>query len=189
MNKEELLELKNEFIKLQDKRNEMINLMIKIEEQKEKPEVKKYLELIELFQEKTNKLNNFYKKTDDELLSLVLSKTKITPSKEIYVYIGTYKYSNEIDIIHSTSDIKVSRYDTNADYVVYYNLEDRYDTRIEIPYSKMKEFESLNNIIFPQNVLSKERYFYELQFEYFKTLILNSEEEANEMINKLIKRK
>ena len=43
---------------------------------------------------------------------------KITPTNDIYVYIGTYKYSDEIDIVHCSNDILVDRNNNKADYDV-----------------------------------------------------------------------
>lgn len=187
MKKEELLNLRLELEDLKDKRNKVIIINEEINKLKETPEVKRYLELIELFKENTTgRMSGFDKFSDDDLLNIAISKSKITPSEEIYVYMGTYKYTNEIDIIHAANDIPVSRLNNSADYVLYYNLEARYDKRIEIPYIHANEFESTHKIIIPKNVVSREKYFYELQHEYFETIVLKSEEEAKKLINKLI---
>lgn len=104
---------------------------------------------------------------------------------------GTYKYNNEMDIIHAPNDIRVNRNDKDADYVVYYNLEARahsFEGHVEIPYSKADEFELAHKIIVPKNVISRESYFYDLQEEYYETVILESEDKAIERINKLVKK-
>ena len=103
---------------------------------------------------------------------------------------GTYKYIHEVDIVHAPHDIRVNRNDKDADYVVYFNLEARthsFDGTIEIPYSNANEFESTHKIIVPKNVISRESYFYDLQEEYYETVILESEDKAIEKINKLVK--
>ena len=117
-----------------------------------------------------------------------MGDTKITPDEEIYVYMGSYKYNNEIDIIHGSHDIPVSRANDDADYVVYQNLEAKYYETVQIPYLKADEFESTHKIIIPQNVVSRQRYFYDLQSEYFETMIFESPEKAKEKVNRLIRK-
>lgn len=190
MKSEELKKLKTEFKQLQEKRNEILKIKKEILCLKEKNDVKRYLELINLFQEKTTgRYSEFDTVNDEKLLNIALSKVNIKPDDQIYVYMGTYKYSPEIDIIHGSNDILVSRTNQNADYVIYKNLEARYNGIVEIPYKKVDDFEKKHRIIVPQNVVSKERYFYELQTEYFKIMILESPESATRKINELIKSK
>ena len=55
-------------------------------------------------------------------------------------------------------------------------------------YKKADEFESTHKIIFPQNVASKQRYFYDLQSEYFETMVFESPEKAKEKVNRLIRK-
>ena len=45
-------------------------------------------------------------------------------SNGIYVYLGTYKYTDEIDIVHSPHDIRVPYDSTVSDYRVYQNIEE-----------------------------------------------------------------
>ena len=97
---------------------------------------------------------------------------------------------DEIDIVHSSADIPVSRTCSDADYVIYRNLESKYyNGTIEVPYQKALEFEQTHKVIFPQNTINKERYFYDLQIDYLETMILESPEKAYEKINKLINNK
>ena len=41
---------------------------------------------------------------------------------------------------------------------------------------------------FPQNVANKQRYFYNLQSEYFETMVFESPEKAKEKVNRLIRK-
>ena len=110
MKTEELKILKKKVEKLQTKRKEVLTLQEEIALLEEKEEVKKYLNLLDLLDKKTTGRNaNIDKITDEEIINIALRETKITPDEEIYVYLGTYKYNNELDIVHSLSDIPVSK--------------------------------------------------------------------------------
>lgn len=190
MKKEELLKIKEELIKLKNERDEILKLEGEIKVLEQNETVKKYLDLLDLYDESlSGRKKNFNKKTDDDLLKIVINNNDITPREDIYVYIGTYKYSDEIDIVHGPSDIPVSRNAKDANYVIYYNLESKYYDSVEIPYKKYLEFESKHTIIIPENIVSRKKYFYDLQKQYFDLLINESEEKANEMINKLVRKK
>lgn len=189
MKPEELKRLKEKFEQLRSKQNEVLNIQKEIELLKESKEVKRYLNLLEILNEKTTGRNaGIGEFTDKKMINIALRYIDITPDEEIYVYLGTYKYNNEIDIEHGSSDIPVSRTNQSADYVLYQKLESKNDDSVQIPYAKASEFEKTHKIIIPKNVASRERYFYELQSEYFETMVLKSPEEAKEKVNRLIKK-
>lgn len=189
MKSEDLKKLKERVKQLQTKRNEVLEIQKEISELEETEGVKRYLELQDILQEKTTGRNTgFDRFTDEKLISIALGEINIIPDEEIYVYIGTYKYNREIDIVHCSNDVLVSRNNRDADYVIYQNLESKYNGIIEVPYKEADEFETNHKIIFPQNVVSREAYFYKLQAEYFETMILESPEIASIKINKLIKK-
>lgn len=189
MKKEELNELKEKVNQLKKERNKVLEIQAEIKRLEETEEIKRYLNLLELLKEKTTGRNtNIGKCTDKKIIDIAVCNTKITPDDEIYVYLGTYEYSDEVDIIHGSNDIPVSRSNHNADYVLYQNLESKNHEHVQIPYAKVDEFESTHKIIIPQNVTSKQGYFYDLQSEYFETMIFESPEKAKEKVNRLIKR-
>ena len=184
---EELNELKEKVEQLIKKRDKVLEIQEEIKRLEETDEIKRYLYLLDLFQEKTSGRNTGIEKyTNKEIIDIAVGNTKITPDEEIYVYMGTYKYNDEIDIIHGSNDIPVSRANHDADYVVYQNLEAKYYETVQIPYLKADEFESTHKIIIPQNVVSRQRYFYDLQSEYFETMVFESPEKAKEKVNRLI---
>ena len=186
---EELQELKEKVEQLIKKRNEVLEIQEEIKKLEETDEIKKYLNLLNLFKEKTTGRNiGIEKFTNKKIIDIAVSNTTITPDEEMYVYIGTYKYNNEIDIVHGSRDILVNRNDHKANYVLYQNLEAKYYETVQIPYKKADEFESTHKIIFPQNVASKQRYFYDLQSEYFETMVFESPEKAKEKVNRLIRK-
>ena len=189
MKNEELKLLKEKFEQLQTKRNEALNLQKEIALLEETEDVKKYLHLLNILNEKTSGRNtgitNF---TDRDIINIALREARITPDEETYVYLGTYKYNNEVDIVHGASDFLVNRNDKNADYVLYQLLESYYCDNVQIPYKEADEFENTHRVIIPRNVKSNERYFYDLQAEYFETMILKSPEEASQNIKRLLKK-
>lgn len=189
MKKEELKILKETVKQLQEKRDEVLKLQKEIALLEESEEVKKYLHLLNKLEEKTTGRNTGIDKfTDKVIIDIALGKMKITADAEIYVYLGTYKYNNEIDIVHGSDDIPVSRGNQDADYVLYQNLESKYYDSIQVPYINAEEFENTHKIIIPKNVVNRQSYFYELQSEYFETMIFKSPEEANQKIKRLLKK-
>lgn len=115
-----------------------------------------------------------------EILEIKKEISELEENEEVKRYLKLQ------DILEN--DILVSRNNRDADYVIYQNLESKYNGTIEVPYKEADEFEINHKIIFPQNVVSREAYFYKLQAEYFETMILESPEIASKKINKLIKK-
>ena len=148
MKNEDLKNLKEILEQLQDKKDEILELKKEIAELEKNTEVKKYLNLLDTLEEKKSKQNKEFENfSDSKLVAIALKKINITPDEEIYVYLGTYKYNDEIDVIHGANDILVSRLNPKADYVRYQNLEAIYDGIIEVPYNQAAEFEETHKII------------------------------------------
>ena len=187
MKSEEIELLRENYYSLVKEKQELLALKKRILELEQTSEVKEYLDLV-------NRVNSKHcskEKSNRELIRDAINFSNITPTNDIYVYIGAYKYSSESEIIHDSSIYLASRNDHTADYVVYYNLEaKRYNLNfsIKIPYEKAGEFESKYNVIFSER-FDKEAYFYDLQDEYFTTVILESEEKAMSKIKKIIIKK
>ena len=114
-----------------------------------------------------------------EILEIKKEISELEENEEVKRYLKLQ------DILEN--DILVSRNNRDADYVIYQNLEFKYNGTIEVPYKEADEFETNHKIIFSQNI-SREAYFYKLQAEYFETMILESPEIASKKINKLIKK-
>lgn len=188
MKSEELKKLKERVQQLKQERDRVLSIQSEIKRLEETEEVKKYLELLDVYEEKTTGRNTGIESyTDETIIDIALGNTTITPDEDIYVYMGSYKNNNEIDIVHGSNDFPVSRANHDADYVVYQNIESHYWETIEIPYVKADDFEANHKIIVPQNVVSRQRYFYDLQREYFETMINESPEKAKEKVLKRIK--
>lgn len=189
MKNEELKVLKEKVNQLQAKRNEVLNLQKEKALLEESEEVKRYLNLLDILYEKTSGRNTGIDKfTDREIINIALGEINLTPNEDIYVYLGTYKYNNEVDIVHGSYDIPVSRSNHDADYILYQKLESKYCDSVQIPYKKAFEFEKTHKIIILQNVASRQRDFYDLQSEYFETMVFESPEKAKEKVNRLIRK-
>lgn len=191
MRNEELIKLRENYNELINERNKILALKSKIEKLENDPIVKEYLDSVSEYEDiKAKHVYPVEEKEGSYFVRRAVDKTSITPREDYYVYMGTYKHTSEIDIIHAANDIRVNRNSKDADYVVYYNLEARvhsFEGTVEVPYSKADEFESTHKIIVPKNVVSSNSYFYDLQEEYYETAILESEAKAIEKVNKLVK--
>ena len=97
----------------------------------------------------------------------------------IYVYLGTYKYTDEIDIVHSPHDIMVPYDSPVADYRVYQNIEE-YSYK-QIPISKCEQFEKERTIL-NRKVPITSKGFYEIQKDFFIRAIKVNQESAKKMI-------
>ena len=94
-------------------------------------------------------------------------------------YLGTYKYTDEIDIIHSSHDISVSYDSPVADYRVYQNIEEW--SSKQIPISKCEQFEKAYTIL-NQKVSITRKGFYEIQKDFFIRAIKVNQESAKKMV-------
>lgn len=190
----ELQQLRDKYNSLIEEKERLIDLSNKIKELKKLPVIQEYLESTEEYKQIRSKdytNDGLENQPNSYFVRNAFSHLDITPRNDYFVYMGTYRHTTEVDIEHGANDIEVSRNDKSADYVIYYNLEARthsIDSSVIIPYSEADKFESTHKIIFPKNTLFKEKYFYDLQDEYYETAILESQEEAINKINKLVRK-
>ncbi len=180
--KHELLLFLKEELKSIKQENEEYNQRIKrIKELQKDPNVIEYLKLINL-------VNNDLKqiKTSDKEIILTyyhhyLHKIQKEDTNDIYVYLGTYKNNEEVDIIHGSSDFRVNYNSSEADYRIYKNIEYPYGERIAI--NMCDEFEK-NHIVLKPKSYFKEREYYEIQKDFFAHAIKTNQESAKKMILK-----
>lgn len=190
----ELQQLRDKYNSLIEEKERLIYLSNKIKELKKLPVIQEYLESTKEYKQIRSKdytNDGLENQPNSYFVRNAFSHLDITPRNDYFVYMGTYRYTTEVDIEHGANDIEVSRNDKSADYVIYYNLEARthsIDSSVIIPYSEADKFESTHKIIFPKNTLIKEKYFYDLQDEYYETAILESQEDAINKINKLVRK-
>lgn len=190
----ELQQLRDKYNSLIEEKERLIDLSNKIKELKKLPVIQEYLESTKEYKQIRSKdytNDGLENQPNSYFVRNAFSHLDITPRNDYFVYMGTYRHTTEVDIEHGANDIEVSRNDKSADYVIYYNLEARthsIDSSVIIPYSEADKFESTHKIIFPKNTLFKEKYFYDLQDEYYETAILESQDDAINKINKLVRK-
>ena len=100
-------------------------------------------------------------------------------SNGIYVYLGTYKYTDEIDIVHSPHDISVHYDSPVADYRVYLNIEEWYSK--QIPILRCEQFEKERTILNPKVPITSKG-FYDIQKDFFIRAIKVNQESAKKMV-------
>lgn len=111
---------------------------------------------------------------------------KQNETNKIYVYLGTYKYTDEIDIVHSAVDERKKYNDPKANYRMYRDLE-QYDTLI-LSIKDSSVFEKENIIIKPNSIFL-EREYYKIQEEFFDEILKSNQKKAKKRIlNKYIKK-
>lgn len=188
MKPEEMNLLRKRYYDLKGQKEKIMKVKMELLELEKSSEVQRYLELVGEYQEiRDEGIADIENKDDDFFIRRAINFSKITPTNDIYVYIGAYKYNYETDIIHGASDYLVGRGDVTADYFVYYNLEERYRNSVVVPYQEVNEFEKRHHIIIPKEFFNRDYYFSRLQEEYFKTIVLESEEQAFLKVKKLFK--
>ena len=187
MKEQELKALKETYEQLKTKRDEVNAIKKEIKELEETEEVKKYFQLKNDLKVKTSGGDTNIDCFDDkQLITIAVSSIDITADEEVYVYLGSYKYNYEMDIEHGSSDYPVKRNSPEVDYVEYGVLGSKYNDTIVVPKKELELVRRNHKIIYPEDAVSNERYFYDLQNEYFEAMILKTPEEAEAMINKLV---
>ena len=178
--KEELLikireDLDSEKRKLKDY-NEKIK---KLKELMKDKKVKEFLGLSSL----DYKIDSTKSVVSDDIIASIYSKYIYSIGENdtngLYVYLGTYSYNNEIDIVHGSNDYKVPYNSPNADYRLYQNIE--HLTREHVAITKCEEFENTHIIINPKKAFSNKT-FYEIQKDFFIRAVKDSQEAAKRMV-------
>lgn len=188
MKKEELEKIKNEYLRLINERDSIAKLRANIEEYENKPDVIEYLKMVEQLEKKKNK--NIEDKPNNYFIYDAIGVAPITPTNDIYVFIGAYENGNSSDINRNSRDHLVTIDNPNVDYVIYKNIELRqysFNGTQMVHISKVKEFEETHNIIYPDNPYRGETFFRKLQEMFYMIAINESEEKAVESIKTFIK--
>lgn len=180
--KEELLnQLRNELTQQKQAIEKANQEKRRIKELLKSPFVKEYTSLLELEQSDLK----LVKKTDKEIISSFyhhyLHQIDPKDTNEIYVYLGTYHYSIETDIVHGSNDERVDYSSPLADYRTYWNIEQPFAESISI--NKCEQFEKKHFIINPESYF-KEREYYEIQKEFFIKAVKSNQTNAKKMILK-----
>lgn len=184
--REELLKLVKKDFEREKKRQKELKIKLKRKANLEQNKwVKEYLELKEELDESFDK--ELVDKTDSQILrSSYASNVKQEDStNNIYMYMGTYRRSNEIDVVHGANDYRIEYDSPKADYRLYKNLEYEYDYEM-IPISQCCEFEKTHNFIHAKGYM-REAKFYKIQEEFIELAVKYGQEEACKRILKKYK--
>ena len=171
-------EYKNEYRDIVEKRKEYEKKKARLEFLLNNRLVKEYIALSGELSD--DKVVNFMKREDDTqiryLFVIFCRKSKTT--NEIYVYLGTYKYVYDYDIIHGDTDEQVNYNDESASYSLYRNIESDSSRMVHI--GNREEFENSHTILFPNRDYLSCRMvnFDKLQTEFARDCINCGQEEA-----------
>lgn len=171
-------EFKTEYEDILKKKKEYEEKKRRLEFLKKNRLVKEYISLCE---ELGNyRVDSFMKREDDTQLRYLFGKfcRKSKSTNDIYIYLGTYKYVYDCDIIHGDTDEQVSYYDEGASYSLYRNIES--DSSIMIGLVHREAFESSHIIVYPSRDYLSYRMvnFDRLQTEFARDCIDYGQEEA-----------
>ena len=179
MKEELLIKIKDDLEKEKEKLREEIEKNKRIKELMNDKNIKEFLDLTGLkYEVKSTKR----KATNDIIESMYyryLYQIGEDETNGLYVYMGTYRYTDEIDIVHGAHDIRVPYDSIDANYRVYRNIEKTSSEQVLIRHCD--EFENANTIINPK-VAFNEKTFYEIQREFFIRAIKDSQESAKKMV-------
>jgi len=158
----------------------------KLKKLTEDPKVKEYLELYKEVNGISNQNRNIMSWTQEDIINASYNeyKCEIETTHGIVVYMGTFMYSSECDIVHGPSYISLKRDDPKAEFRVYRDIEKPYHEEFSLSIKECNEFESNHTIIIPRTIL-REEYFNELQKEFIADMIIHGQEEA---VNKVLEK-
>lgn len=173
---------------LDEYRNEYKNIIEKRKEYEEKRKrlefllnnrlVKEYIALNEELSD--DSVISFIKREDDTQIRYLFGEfcRRSKTTNDIYVYLGTYKYSYDCDIVHGEPDEQVNYSDEEANYSLYRNIESDSSRMVHI--RDREKFESNHIIVYPnRDYLSCRRVnFDKLQIEFARDCINYCQEEA-----------
>ena len=181
MTEDYLNELKRNYSDLVNKKQELLELKETIKKYEEKKEIKEYLALKEKF---FNLDTSIVDISNDDLFEIAIGKCRVDNNTgNIYVYLGSFKYSSEEDVVHPSRDTRVLfNCDIDEiDYKVYKNIEGNHLDEVVIPKDSCEKFEKENIIIYPNTILNGE-YYYKLRKMYYKDAIENGIDVAKEKL-------
>ena len=178
--REELLIKIREDLENEKKRLKEYNDKVKrIKELMKDESVKEFLDLTCI----DYKVGNTKKMVTDDIIASIYSsyvyRIRENETNGLYVYLGTYRYNDEMDIVHGSNDYRVSYDSPNADYRLYQNIEQWGCEQVLI--KKCEEFEKTHTIINPKIAFSNKA-FYEIQSDFFVRAIKDNQKSAKKMI-------
>lgn len=131
-------------------------------------------------------INAFHKQNYKSALTQSFRRFEynIKETNGIYVYLGTFKYTDEVDIVHGEHDDRVNRDDPKADYSLYRNIEN-HNLQEDVKIKDRDEFERTHTIICGKNQCFPDMEYWKIQEEFYELVIKKGQEVAcKEIIKK-----
>lgn len=194
MTNEDYNRLKQKYNGLIEKRESLTQLkqsLEKLEENKAKLEldlnVQAYVSILEQIAKIKKMLptskeqSNF---TDAGILSAILNQNiSEENTNNIYVYIGTYDYSSDCDIVHGSSVIQLPDDSLDYGWKVYKNIELNYwNASKEITKRELSQFKSENTILYAPKGIDPEKFYIQIRTAFFEELMKVGQENALEKV-------
>ena len=169
-----LLKLKKKYLEEKNYIENYNYYMKKINEQDDEI-VESYLTIMGLTKKDILPIDLDDKEIILEIILKNLYKIKEEDTNNIFVYIGTYKFSNKLSKKHITKNIEVDYNDPGADYRIYWNIESKNPIKIHI--SRCSIFENAYTVFDSKNIA-----FNDIQAYFFYKAITKNQEEAKKYI-------
>ena len=165
--------LKDEFTRLTRDRDKLKKSNIEMETLKEIAQVRQYIEL----QRKRNNYSVFVygleNKTDFEIVRDIRRNIKITPTTDIYYYVGSAMEKDD-DILDLVDEIKC-----DAAYHGFYNIEEQYGNGIvSVVPAKLESFKASHIVVFPTMLRECHLSFNEASTEFLEIVLTEGEGKA-----------
>lgn len=177
----------NELISKRESIDELQSRLKKLEENKAKLEldlnVQAYVSILEQIDQIIKMLPSLDERksmTDEHLLWIAANQVILEQNtNNIYVYMGTYDYSSEGDIVHGSRVIELPDDSTDFGWKLYKNIElvDYYADKI-VPKQELGVFEKETTILYAPKDTFPDIFYRKVKKVFFETLIKFGQEEA-----------
>lgn len=179
MREDLLTELKMKLEDIKRRNNEYNNKVKRIRELQKDSYVKEYIKLTGLKADDLKLIRSSDKEIIESFYYGYLHKIKEDDTNGIFVYLGTYAYSSEIDIVHGSSDIRVNYDSHSANYRLYQDIEYSFSRQVLI--SECEQFEREHTILNP-TVYFSNRTYYAIQRDFFVRAIKTDQKSAKKTV-------
>ncbi len=164
----EFKKLKEEYNELIKDRDKLKTIKDRMAELEKMPEIQEYIKLSSQVNMYTHGyISDFEKRTNPEIISEIVASGKITPTSDIYYYLGSsMKYDDGYtEIVDEKRD--------DAEYYKFCNIEEKYDAgSVSVIPSKLETFKANHIVVFP-TVLHDCRLSYTLAKNEFFNIYFN----------------
>ena len=158
--------------KIQMEKQSLIqDVLSEIAELEKEPIIKRYITLKKL-------LTSAEVQTEDYIIDNIINRYSPKNAEETnHIYYCLGLYSDDLSGIFHKNHIliKYGSFNKEATYKLYANIETTCDI-VKVPIEDCQEFEKNNFIIFPEDLLSGEDEYFEIQREFYITAMTENQE-------------